>query len=242
MIPVRIGCLLLTNMLKFLQTFTWGDNLSHRRGVRKTKPVGFGFEDGKSDAFLQEQPWVLAACLGADGGLVLEQADRSVRDAAHVSFWEGLHQGETWIISSVCEFWVFYLLPFEVLSIQGWSVFGFGSCSRSRSCWLCWINISHQMTVPRWGPFKSVNCWWGFGIVIDMNWITEAIKDCHWHNWYWLITTHEPEWSWTILECRKALDNHETYRQHFGGRIFTAEGVFSEKVPDGQPWIACNLP
>ena len=40
---------------------------------------------------------------------------------------------------------------------------------------------------------------------------------------------------------RKALDTHHSYREHFGGRVFSPSGIFADKVPDGQVWVACNL-
>ena len=41
---------------------------------------------------------------------------------------------------------------------------------------------------------------------------------------------------------RQALENHETYRTCFGGKVFTAAAIRDNlKAPDGQQWIACVL-
>ena len=41
--------------------------------------------------------------------------------------------------------------------------------------------------------------------------------------------------------CRKSLENHEAYRNHYGGRPFTAKAITNQvKIADGQQWIACD--
>ena len=144
---------------------------------------------------------------------------------------------------------------------------GCGSFSQSRNCLLCWTSTCHQRMQCRSGVCESLTIPWTFYQRIchfkfktRHHWkLTDCIWTCcHWLwlnllssltllrlcccHYFWTRHRRHRQFLNSWLFWRKSLQNHESFRVHYGGRPFTAEAIKENlKVPDGQQWIACFL-